>query len=106
MRTLVLLLAAAGIAGCASYQTSDDDRGAVSRYARHPPPFIYGSVGYPYGYSSAPFFYPPPYPYAFPRPFAGTPRRFHHGAPAGQPPQAGKGSALANAVKPPHPNNP
>jgi uncharacterized protein YceK len=50
MRTLLLFLAAAGMAGCASYQTLEADRGAEPAYAQHPTPFIYGSAGYSYGY--------------------------------------------------------
>jgi hypothetical protein len=45
MRTLLLFLAAAGMAGCASYQTADYDRGAVSAYAQRPAPFIYDRAG-------------------------------------------------------------
>jgi hypothetical protein len=101
MRTLLLFLAAAGMAGCASYQTADYDRGAVSAYAQRPAPFIYDRAGYPYGYYATPFFYPP----TFARPFAGRPHRVHPGAPAGQRPPPGKGSVLANAVRPPHANN-
>jgi hypothetical protein len=100
MKTLLLLLTAAGLAGCATYRAPDYDSGANPAYAQRPAPFIYDRAGYPYGYYAAPFFYP----YTFPRPFAGRPQRFQHGAPAGQPPPPGRGSALANAVRPPHAN--
>jgi hypothetical protein len=100
MKTLLLLLAAAGLAGCATYRVPDYASGANPAYAQHPAHFIYDSAGYPFGYRTAPYFYPSTYPYIVPRPFVGRPR-LRHGAPA----RPGKGSALANAVRPPHGNN-
>jgi hypothetical protein len=107
MKTLLLFLAAAGLAGCATYRAPDYDSGANPAYARRPAPFIYDRAGYAYGYYASPLFYPYTYPNTFARPFAARPHRIHRGAPAVQPPpgKGSAGSALANAVRPPHANN-
>jgi hypothetical protein len=108
MKTLLLLLAASGLAGCATYQTPDYDSGAGPAYAQQPAPFIYDRAGYPSGYY--------PIPYAFPYFFARRPLHFHHGfhrgfhhgfhhgAVAGSAPHPGQRGQLAGALRPPHAN--
>jgi hypothetical protein len=100
MKTLLLLLALAGLSGCATYDGPADDSGAGLAYRQNPAPFIYDRGGYPSGYSPVPYLIP----YAFSRP-----QRFHHGAFAGRSPHAHRpapppGHPLAGAVRPPHPN--
>lgn len=102
MKTLLLLVAAAGLAGCATTRAPDYDSDAGSPYVRqHPAPFIYDRAGWPSGYY--------PTPYAFPYLFTRRPIHFHHGlqrgTSAGRAPQPAQGNRLAGAVRPPHANN-
>ena len=72
MKTLLLFLVAAGVAGCATYPTHDYDGDTGQAYVQHPAPFIHDRAGYPSGYY--------PVPYAFPYLFTKRPQRFHRGA--------------------------
>jgi hypothetical protein len=99
MKTLLLLLAAAGLSGCATYQAPSYDSDMGQAYVQPSAPFIYDRGAYPSGYY--------PVPYAFPYLFARRPQRFHHGfhhgTLAGHAPHAGHRSQIAGTVGPPHP---
>ena len=45
MKTLLLFLAAAGLAGCATYPAHDYDGDTGQAYVQHPAPFIYDRAG-------------------------------------------------------------